>query len=259
MAYAPNYPPLGYRLQEHDEAGGWNRRSTEGGQPAQQDGWSLWAAERPLDRTRTTAPRRSSARQPWAPGLETSGVAPTPPWASSSGGEKGTLGETPSPSNRPLPFAARALPGAQSGPGASLPSPAPAGTRSRCAAPGAGSGGLAARPLVYPLRSSIAAAREAARRPCRAGALLSLVWNFYPPRKRQARAGAVGSGSPGRAVWPLGEGSGHLGSCGFRTQFRGQPSDFGSPGIPETNEGEGGIGGREVRQTEPSGIRKGPG
>lgn len=135
--------------------------------------------------------------------------ASLPPGPGPPPGGKGTPGKTPSPSNSPLPFAARALTGAQPGPVASASLSLPgqdhaAGAQRRGWGPGvaprAGHG--------TPLRSSNAAAWEAACRPCRTGALLSLVWNFYPPRKPQAGAGAVGSGSRRQAVWPLGESSG---------------------------------------------------
>lgn len=96
------------------------------------------------------------------------------------GGAPLTL-QQPPPLCRARPAARRSTPPSLS------PFPGRGRTRGRGAAQDAAPGGSCpARPPASRLPGSDTAAQEAARRPCRAGALLSLVWNSHRTRKPQA-------------------------------------------------------------------------
>ena len=110
-------------------------------------------------------------------------------------------GGRPSPSSNPLPYAARAPRRAGRPRRLCLPSRAGAGRGAGAQRRARRPEGLAQRPPASRLRGSDTAAQEAARRPCRAEALLSLVWNSHPTRKPQAGQRPWGAGAaPGGGV-----------------------------------------------------------
>lgn len=155
-----------------------------------------------LRRGRWTGPRTGTQRahprpgQPLAALLAASRATPTPVPAPPPGGGAPLTLQQPPPICRARPAARRSTPPSLS------PIPGRGRTRGRGAAQGAAPGGSCpARPPASRLPGSDTAAQEAARRPCRAGALLSLVWNSHRTRKPQAGQRPWGAGAaPGGGV-----------------------------------------------------------
>lgn len=210
---------------------GRDGRSAEGRRLVPQPGQSRWAAERPLDRTPSRRPARPSLQgMPLA-----SFAAPNLPRHSRAcpGPPSGWVRRTPQAAPSPSP---RALLGAQPGPATSASLVRPGQDRAgRC---------LEGRALhcapASGLRRSEPSDSGGGAQAVPGGGALEPGLDFSPC----AHAAGWGRGGgqwerPGQAMRLRGAGSRRRGGCGFRTQCRGRPRDFGPPGIREANKREG--------------------
>lgn len=251
MASPPPHPlwglgsPLSRRDVESGGGVGWGVTSAAGWRPALQPGRSSWAAERPLDPTPSRSPALPSspgiAFGPAARGVTRHSLAC--PRASSGRGSQ----MPPSPSSGPLPFAARAPRLTVRPSRLRLLLRVSEGLPRRGAAQGAVSGG--SRPASARQSPGSAAPNpavgEAVCRPCRAGALLSLVWNFHPTCTPQAGTGAGGCGSrPRRRNSRSGRVRGDQGAAGLEPSLEADRA-FSDPG-----DSGGECRGREIRGRE---------
>lgn len=189
----PLWPPLGAQLCLRDIQSGGDVGGAGGRQLAPQAG---------------PDPTRNPARPSWArPAF--GGVAHSITHHSHAG--PGASSRRGAPHPPPDPSSLRARPGARRSTSLPLaPLPVRGSARSRGAAQAVASGGSCPSPSPAGslLRGSDSEARGAARRPCRAGALLSLICSSRPKLKPQAGQRPWGVGTARRGGVDAGSGRG---------------------------------------------------